>query len=171
VTAVDPFVIQQAEIRASRLIGSHGFTRDDWDDLRQDLLLDYLERLPQFDGDRGNPRGFMFGVVRHRAAQLAARQRRQVPLVPDGSTETGGSRHRHTAVNYDLRLDLEAAVSRLPQHLRAVAQMLSDRTPREVARITGKSRSRVYQMIQEIRGAFVEAGVTPEALRQCGGAR
>ena len=72
-TAVDSFVIQQAEIRASRLIGSHGFTRDHWDDLRQDLLLDYLERLPQFDGGRGDLRGFMFGVVRHRAAQLVDR--------------------------------------------------------------------------------------------------
>ena len=169
-TAVDPFVIQQAEIRASRLIGSHGFTRDDWDDLRQDLLLDYLERLPQFDRDRGDLRGFMFGVVRHRAAQLVTRQRRRVQSAPDGSTESDGSRHRHAVVNYDLRLDVEAAVSRLPEHLRTIAQMLSDRTPREVSRATGKSRSRVYQMIGEIRAAFVDAGVTPEVLRQSGGA-
>ena len=97
-SAVDPFVIQQAEIRASRLIGSHGFSRDDWDDLRQDLLLDYLERLPQFDGGRGDLRGFMFGVVRHRAAQLVARQHRQLPFVPDGCPSSGGSRHRHAAV-------------------------------------------------------------------------
>lgn len=169
-TAVDPFVIQQAEIRASRLIGSHGFTRDDWDDLRQDLLLDYLERLPQFDEGRGDPRGFMFGVVRHRAAQLVTRQRRRVQWGPDGSAENGGSRHRHAVVNYDLRLDVEQAMSRLPEHLRALAQMLSERTPREVSRATGKSRSRVYQMIEEIRAAFVEAGVTPAALRQKGGA-
>lgn len=49
-TAADPFVIQQAEIRASRLIGSYGFSRDDWDDLRQDLLLDYLERFRSLTG-------------------------------------------------------------------------------------------------------------------------
>jgi RNA polymerase sigma-70 factor (ECF subfamily) len=169
-TAVDPFVIQQAEIRASRLVGSYGFNRDDWDDLRQDLLLDYLERLPQFDGGRGDLRGFMFGVVRHRAAQLVARQRRQVPFVPDGSTENGRSRHRHTAVNYDLRLDIEQAMSRLPEHLRVLAQMLSERTPREVSRATGKSRSRVYQLIGEIRAAFIDAGVTPDVLRNSGGA-
>ena len=77
-TAVDPFLIQQAEIRASRLVACSGFTRDDWEDLRQDLLLDYLERLPLFDSGRGEPRGFMFGVVRHRAAQLAAQQRRRL---------------------------------------------------------------------------------------------
>lgn len=169
--AVDPFVIQQAEIRASRLIGSHGFTRDDWDDLRQDLLLDYLERLPQFDGGRGDLRGFMFGVVRHRAAQLVARQRRRVQSYTGAFGESGGSRHRHAAVDHDLRLDVEAAVSRLPEHLRALAQLLSERTPREAARATGKSRSRVYQMIEEIRAAFIEAGVTPDVLRQSGGVR
>ena len=80
-TSVDPFVIQQAEIRASRMVSRNGFGRDDWEDLRQDLLLDYLERLPQFDPDRGDPRGFMFGVVRHRAVQLAAQQRRRAQWV------------------------------------------------------------------------------------------
>lgn len=29
-TTVDLFVIQQAEIRASRLVACSGFTRDDW---------------------------------------------------------------------------------------------------------------------------------------------
>ena len=168
-TAVDPFVIQQAEIRASRLIGSHGFSRDDWDDLRQDLLLDYLERLPQFDGGRGDLRGFMFGVVRHRAAQLVAQQRRRVQFAPDGCADSGRSRHCHAAVNYDLRLVVEQAMSRLPEHLRALAQMLSERTPREVSHATGKSRSRVYQMIGEIRAAFIDAGVTPDELRNSGG--
>lgn len=169
--AVDPFVIQQAEIRASRLVGSHGFSRDDWDDLRQDLLLDYLERLPQFDRGRGDLRGFMFGVVRHRAAQLVARRHRQVQLAPDGCTESGGLRHRLAAVDCDLRLDVEAAVSRLPEHLRELAQLLSERTPREVSRATGKSRSRVYQMIGEIRAAFIEAGITPSFARKTGDAR
>jgi hypothetical protein len=44
--AIDLFVIQQAEIRASRMVGNYGFTRDDWEDLRQELLLDYMKRRP-----------------------------------------------------------------------------------------------------------------------------
>src|SRR5262249_38543038 len=132
-TALDPFVIQQAEIRASRLVAVSGFSRDDWEDLRQDLLLDYLERLPLFDPERGNARGFMFGVVRHRAAQLAARQQRHARYAAD---------HRHrshfaAAANHDLRLDVAATVARLPENLRAVAVLLLERTPREVAAITG----------------------------------
>ncbi|MBZ5618928.1 MAG: ATP-binding protein [Acidobacteriia bacterium] len=72
--AIDPFVIRQAEIRASRMIGNYGFTRDDWEDLRQELLLDYVERRPRFSPERGDHRGFAFGVLRNRAAKLAARE-------------------------------------------------------------------------------------------------
>lgn len=165
-TAVDPFVIQQAEIRASRLVACSGFTRDDWEDLRQDLLLDYLERLPLFNSDRGEPRGFMFGVVRNRAAQLAAKRRRAMRL-----TDAEIPSRPHAVVNHDLRLDVRAVVARLPEHLRSVAELLPERTPREVAHVTGKSRSRVYQMIGEIRAAFEEAGVRPKGPRQRGGAR
>ena len=166
-TTVDPFLIQQAEIRASRLVACSGFTRDDWEDLRQDLLLDYLERLPLFDSGRGEPRGFMFGVVRHRAAQLAAQQRRRLQFLVDD----GGSNRPQVVLNHDLRLDVAAVVARLPEHLRIVAELLSERTPREVAQVTGKSRSRVYQMIGEIRAAFEEAGVWPGVLPHGGGAR
>jgi DNA-directed RNA polymerase specialized sigma24 family protein len=108
----------------------------------------------------------MFGVVRHRAAQLAAQHRRQAQWVADN----GRTSHPHAEANYDLRLDVEAAVSRLPEHLQGLALLLSERTPREAARMTGKSRSRVYQLIQEIRTAFMKAGVTSDMLRHCGGA-
>jgi len=167
ITAIDPFVVQQAEIRASRMVGNFGFTRDDWEDLRQDLLVDYLERAPLFDSRRGAQRGFMFGVVRHRAARLAAEQRRRVQILADN----GGSSRLQAAVNHDLRLDIAAIIARLPEHLRVIAELLLERTPREVASVTGKSRSRVYQMIAEIREAFREAGVGPGVLRKCGGAR
>lgn len=164
--AIDPFVLRQAEIRASQLVACAGFTRDDWEDLRQDLLLDYLERLPLFDSERGEPRGFMFGVVRNRAARLAAQRRRAVCGVI-----TDLPPRPHADVDHDLRLDVAAAVARLPDHLRVVAELLLERTPREVARAIGKSRSRVYQMIGEIRAAFEQAGVRPEGLRRNGGAR
>lgn len=152
---IDPFVIQQAEIRASQLVACSNFPADDWEDLRQDLLLDYLERLPNFNSDRGEPRGFMFGVVRNRAAQLAKRR----PAVC--SVELTLIPQPRTVEKHDLRMDVRAILSRLPEHLRAVAELLQERTPREVAAATGKSRSRVYQMMAEIRQAFEEAGFSP----------
>jgi len=41
----------------------------------------------------------------------------------------------------------------------------------EICRETGKSRSRIYQWIAEIRRAFIDAGITPASLASRGGAR
>ena len=71
---VTPYLLQQTALRASLLQTSFGFAADDWDDLRQDLALDCLRRLPRFDGSRGNWKGFVHGVVRNHACVLAARQ-------------------------------------------------------------------------------------------------
>lgn len=158
VAAIDPFVVQQAEIRASRMVGSYGFTRDDWEDLRQELLLDYMKRQPRFSPDRGDHRGFAHGVLRNQAAKLAAGKRRSGPF-----SEPGNDAEWRSVIapngDIDLRLDVQAVVSRLPIHLRILARQLSEMDPADVRRQTGKSRSRFYQWIADIRAAFVEAGL------------
>lgn len=90
--AIDLFVIQQAEIRASRMVGNYGFTRDDWEDLRQELLLDYMKRRPRFNPGRGAHRGFVHGVLRNQAAKLAAgRAAGSTTARPSASIPTGTS--------------------------------------------------------------------------------
>ena len=165
--AIDPFVIRQAEIRASRMIGNYGFTRDDWEDLRQELLLDYVERRPRFSPERGDHRGFAFGVLRNRAAKLAARECRTRSFAQPGS-DANWSTMLSSDGDLDLRLDVQAVISRLPVHLRIVARQLTEMDAADVRRQAGKSRSRIYQWIREIRAAFVEAGLEPA---NCGGAR
>jgi RNA polymerase sigma-70 factor (ECF subfamily) len=158
--AIDPFVIQQAEIRASRMVGNYGYTRDDWEDLRQELLLDYMKRQPRFSPDRGDHRGFVRGVLRNQAAKLATGKRRSGPFSEPGSDAEWNSFISSNG-DIDLRLDIQAVVSRLPIHLRILARQLSEMEPADVRRQTGKSRSRFYQWIAEIRAAFVEAGLAP----------
>ncbi len=160
--AIDPFVIQQAEIRASRMVGNYGFTRDDWEDLRQELLLDYVRRRPRFSPERGDHRGFAYGVLQNQAAKLAAGKRRNDPLAQAGP-EADWNSFISPNSDIDLRLDVQAVVSRLPIHLRIVALQLSEMEPAEVRRQSGRSRSRLYQWIAEIRAAFVEAGLCPNS--------
>lgn len=158
--AIDPFVIQQAEIRASRMVGNYGFTRDDWEDLRQELLLDYVRRRPRFIPERGDHRGFAYGVLRNQAAKLVAGKRRGDPL-SQPSPDADWNSLTSSDGDIDLRLDVQAVVSRLPIHLRIVARQLSEMDPADARRQNGRSRSRLYQWIAEIRTAFVEAGLTP----------
>ena len=73
----DPYIFQQASCRASLLVTSAGFRSDDWEDLKQEMVLDVLRRSPKFDPARGDWQGFVRGVVRNHAAVLVMRERRR----------------------------------------------------------------------------------------------
>lgn len=171
-TGVDPFVLQQTGIRASQLVGSFGLTRDDWDDLRQDMLLDYLTRSRRYEPARGDHRGFVFGIVRNRAARLSTQQGRRafvIREIDDEDVEFGAYMEPSVPSGVELlelRLDVRRVVASLPEHLRELAMLLGRMSVADVRRATGRSRPRIYQMIGEIRQAFEEAGLAP-----CGGAR
>jgi RNA polymerase sigma-70 factor (ECF subfamily) len=171
--AIDPFVLQQAEIRASRIVGTTGYTPDDWEDLRQELLLDYVRRQPRFDPARGHQRGFAFGIVRHHAAKLArARNRaRTVSELPDVHPAPCACATPSLETELHLRIDVEKVLSRLPEHLRTLAVQLTEMSPREVCLESGRSRSCIYRWIAELRRAFLAAGITPACLAMRGGLR
>ena len=51
-TPVDPYIFQQASCRASLLVAFAGFRPDDWEDLKQEMVLDVFRRSPKFDPAR-----------------------------------------------------------------------------------------------------------------------
>jgi DNA-directed RNA polymerase specialized sigma24 family protein len=94
---IDSHAIDHAALQARLLSATAGFRPDEIDDARQELLLDYLRRLPKYDSTRGNLTGFTRGVMRHRATVLIGRRsgrvRREVladdlrQTNPDDSTD------------------------------------------------------------------------------------
>jgi hypothetical protein len=56
--------------------------------LTKSMFLDLLQRLPRFRPERGDWQGFVRGVMRNRAATLAAEQER---LEPFGAGGRGGN--------------------------------------------------------------------------------
>ena len=177
---VTPYLLQQTALRASLLQTSFGFAADDWDDLRQDLALDCLRRLPRFDGSRGNWKGFVHGVVRNHACVLASRriQRPQFqPLeldtgseLPDGSL--AGKADDEPAEDFrpllELGLDTERVLAGLPEDLRMIARHLAEMPISGVRRKTGLTLAQLNQRIRRIRAAFMAAGFAPG---DCGVAR
>jgi RNA polymerase sigma-70 factor (ECF subfamily) len=172
-TAIDPFVLQQAEIRASRIVGANGYTPDDWEDLRQELLLDYVRRQPRFDPERGHQRGFVFGVLRNHAAKLATagNRTRAASELPDAPPDPCCFVTSPLEAELHLRIDVQTVLSRLPEHLRILAVQLTEMSPVEVCRESGRSRSCIYRWIADLRRAFIAAGITPACLAMRGGAR
>lgn len=171
--AIDPFVLRQAEIRASRIVGATGYTPDDWEDLRQELLLDYVRRQPRFDPARGDQRGFIFGVLRNHAAKLvtAGNRARVVSELTDDPPDPCICATTRLEAELHLRIDVQTVLSRLPEHLRILAVQLTEMSPGEVCRESGRSRSCIYRWIAELRRAFLSAGLTPAVLGGRGGAR
>jgi RNA polymerase sigma-70 factor (ECF subfamily) len=170
-----PYLLQQTALRASLLQTSFGFAVDDWDDLRQDLALDCLRRLPRFDEERGDWKGFVHGVVRNHACALASRQIHRPQFQPlefeDGSELSDGSSTAKAdeAAAEDFRpllelgLDTERVLAGLPEDLQRTARDLAEMPISGVRRKTGLTLPQLNRRIRRIRAAFMAAGFAPRS--------
>lgn len=166
------YAIEYASLRARSLAALAGFPPADVEDARQDLLFDCVRRWPRFNSVRGDSDGFIRGVMRHHATVLIARRSRKVRqevLAEDISAPESESpedvldcgRRDDPTKALHVSLDVKRVLRRLPLHLQRLAELLCDLSVAEVCVMTGKSRSRIYQMIWEIRTAFIAAGLGP----------
>jgi len=182
-TAFDPYILQQASCRASAMVSGGGFSRDDWEDLRQELVLDCLQRVPRFNPLRGDWRAFVRGVIRNQSAALALRESRrmQCGALPSGGDggdfdEDGIGSSAPEPASDDpsdamaLSADVHRVVEALPPNLQTLASDLMGMSVSEVAAKRGTSPQWIYQTMKRLRKAFVAAGVTPDRLRD-GGSR
>ena len=186
-TFSDPYIIQQASCRASHLVANAVLSRDDWEDLRQEMLLDCLQRTANFDPARGDWRGFVRGVIRNRSCVLARRASRRIRFesLADGygGNDAGqdleqGIRDQASepvSANPSAALALSADVQRvlagLPEDLRTLAWQLTEMSVAQIAARRGRSHQWIYHLIGKLRRAFSHAGVTPAGFRGNGGAR
>jgi RNA polymerase sigma factor (sigma-70 family) len=160
------YIEKRASCHARPLVACGFYKWSEREDLKQDLLLDLLQRLPRFDESRGDLYAFAFSVIRNRASVLATRRskwydRETVPL--DSVLEGGdvgaafGAQFRDPRVEDFFRAsDIRRAVDHLPSRLKGLARDLESMTVPEICVRMGKSRSRVYQMMGEIRGSLIE---------------
>jgi RNA polymerase sigma-70 factor, ECF subfamily len=185
--ALDPYILRQASCRASLLVSNGVFSPDDWEDLRQDMVLDCLERTPRFNPDRGDWHGFVSGIVRNHSTLLAKRESQRAHLetlsVADEETDSGDDLEREIfqAVSEPasddptaalaLSADVQRVVASLPDNLQALAADLTEMTVAEIAAKRGRSTQWIYHLMKRLRKAFINAGVTPESMRRRGGTR
>ncbi len=169
-----------------QLIGKYGFTLSDFDDLQQDMMLDLLRRLGQYDPEKAALTTFVARIVdrkisnliRHQRQEKRDYRRRVSPLDAPIEDRDGQQHHleevlsqdaydsevgRHVrpeAERLDLRLDLTLVLDELPDDLRDLAIRLQARTVAEIARELGVSRSTLYQNgIARLRKIFEDNGL------------
>jgi RNA polymerase sigma factor (sigma-70 family) len=168
--------------KARRLAQQPGFSRSDEEDLRQQLCVRVLERLPQFDPAQGCFNAFVKLIVNQYAANCRRYQGAQMRnrsgdtslnVLVEGEegalelAQTIGRRELNARLRrderpaedaLDLGQDVSSFLSTLPPRLRQVAERLKERSPSEIAKGLGVHRSTVYLDIRRLRTLFAQAG-------------
>ena len=183
---LDDYAIQHIRHKARQLVGTAGFSRDDVEDIEQDLTLDLLERLPKFDPAKAKHNTFVARVVerkvstliRHRKQQIRDCRREECSLNAAIDDCGGGSVERMQTISQDehdlrtgkyarraderadLHLDIEAVLADMPPELRQAGQMLMTMPIAEVAHKLGVPRSTFYEThLAKLREIFEAKGL------------
>jgi len=172
--------------RAERICEQCGFTKDDREDLEQELTLHLLERAQEFDPSRASWNTFVARITDNKATSIIrhhGRQKRNFRLLvcslddtidcergradtretthlQDGCDPRMGTTWRFEVEEIDMRVDVSRVLSELSRDLQQLAQRLKTHTITEVARELGIPRSTLYSRdIARLRRTLEESGV------------
>ncbi len=172
--------------KAKQLIGKYGFTRDDYEDLRQEMTLDLLCRLGKYDPEKSALTTFVAQVVDRRISSLIRHRKQEkrdyrcqacslnAPvengndedleigelLSQDDFDQAMGRHADPQSERLDLPLDLSRALAELPDDLRQLAVHLQTKNMAEIARELGVPRARLYDKgLTRLRKLFEDKGL------------
>ena len=183
----DDFALDMVNIKAAELVGKAGYTLDDIEDIKQDMLLDLLERLKKYDPGKSNFKLFVTCVIdrkaknliRYRQSEIRDGRREECSLNEDvlvaecrepvqrlatidqDDQDIRTGRHSRSAEERtELRLDIEAVLASLPPELRKAADLLQTQTITQVARALGVPRTTFnHKHMPLLRAAFTAKGL------------
>ncbi len=169
-------------VKARQLVGKYGFTRDDYEDLCQEMILDLLIRLPKFDPSKASLNTFIDRIVNRKAANLIRYQRQakrdyrrqawaprhvtskisQPPQDAGGISQDDfdfrfGKYTPPATRRQDLCIDVASILAALPPDLQPLAKLLMTHSVAEAARELRVARSTLCEgPLARLRGIFAE---------------
>ena len=171
--------------KTRQLIGTAGFTKDDVEDLEQEMRLDLLERLPKFDLSKGTYNTFVSRLVERKICNLIRHRTQEMrdfrceegsihdvvkcgdekvehieTITQDEHDFRWGKYSRPAEDRMDLRLDISMVLPKLPPKLRKPAELLQIMSITAAARKLGIPRSTLYDRIARLRRIFEKVGLT-----------
>jgi RNA polymerase sigma-70 factor (ECF subfamily) len=176
-------LLHEADAAARRLIRKLHLSKDHLADVRQDLLVDVIARLPGFDPKRGSLGAFAGIVMANRTARVAhkvKRERRLYGAVPTSLDETlpdsdgatrgdlfsegdGLSAYFGQPVDAfaeaERRLDVERGLGALDPNDARLSAALSQSNIDELVDRGHAARSSLYRRVKNIRLALLAAGL------------
>lgn len=170
---IDEYATRLIRIKASQLVGRYGFTESDREDIEQQLRLDLLRRLPDFDPALGDREAFVTCRIEYAVARIVERRSAHMRdwrlhrSLHDTVADADGDAVERvetipgpgpTPEQRDLRLDLAALVEDLPPEWRTVCRRLPYATVKEIAAELSVSRRTVTRWLCDIRERLRSAG-------------
>jgi RNA polymerase sigma-70 factor (ECF subfamily) len=171
-------LLAEADTAAARLRRRLRLPFAEQEDLRQELLLDLLRRVPAYDAARGSLGAFAGTVLRRCAARIAARimrERRATAgeIISIDAVRADGTRLGDTLSEADglaawqgqaasppeRRIDIWSAVDRLDQGDRTLCAAVAHFTVDELVERRFGSRAGLYRRLQEVRLALTAYGL------------
>lgn len=177
-------LINKANAAAWRLHRKLALPAADLDDLRQDLLVDLICRLPGFDARRGSIGAFASIILRNQSSRIAIRHHQQrraqggtllsLDVPASGSQEPIGQtlteadglaswygKIRTAENDLEVGLALSRALARLPEADRRLCAALAHRSVAALASEGFGSRSALYRRIADLRHVLTAHGLGP----------
>lgn len=159
---LDDFAQKRLDYHAQRLARKYHLSKDDEQDIRQELFLRVLRKQWDYDPKRSRPRTFTSNAFtwaakwierdlcldRKRAKRLWAARR---ILIQRASWRRGECPPPGTSMEV---AELLKAIDRLPDDQRELAMCLAIGTPTQAARTLGVDRSTVYRRRDQLREAL-----------------
>ncbi len=181
----DPFTITIIRIKAGQLCRRSDFSRSDYDELRQAMLLYLLEKAHLFDPARGNLEAFVTNAIKtwvamelryrnrdKRSESFRAVSLERTPVECEGDVTSLGAvlveddGNRLTLANpaspaelFELRDALNHVMAQLSPQDRALVASVVEHGVTATAKALGVSWRQVANAIARIRGEFEKAGL------------
>jgi|GEM_PF-3513416 len=183
---IDSYVMGIIRNKAMKAVGKAGLKRGDLEDIKQELVLFLLERIPMFDSRKAKWNTFVARLLDRKIASMI--KSRLVPsrdhrrcdrslqepvrideesflLLEETLTEEAGLSRigrfpRPREEQRDLMLDLGTVVSNLPSRFRILCELLKCGSVSAVSRATGFNRTYLHECILKIRTRLEGTGIT-----------
>ncbi len=170
--------------KVKQLIGRAGFTKQDREDLEQDLLVRVLQSMPRFDEDQAHFNKFVTAVVERYVANILRNKKAEkrdhrrvkslnvtIDVAEEGATEfaqTIGDRELDARLCRQRRTDEELSqlgddlailIATLPDDWQTMLKLRKSRPMAEVAREMDLPRTTLVGWMKQIRQRFEDAGL------------
>ncbi len=159
-TPFDPYIISRLQFHTGRLRRRLRLNHEDAAEAYALLAAELVKASLKYRTDGAAWHTFASAAL-HRAEREVTRQltrawdrerlRRDEGWLHVAFDATVKPKTRHRAAEFRLRLDVDAAIDRLPEPLRDFARALMHLTPDETAKRRGLHRSTVYRVIEQLR--------------------